>query len=461
MKRWTVPVLLALAAPSSVGACLRGTGEPPTLDAGSQQATAGSCVSVAAARAADGFSLKAAPCVDQGSLGPGQLLLTASGEVLAVAGYDFPLDPNGTFADGWQIRFSHVITTIDRVSLWDNPDMVPTDQSQHGGLLAELDGPWAVDLHANGVGWPYIAGKEQGEAAVAFAVLGSENQNGGAAFPTDGTRLAVGFSLVVPTSKALNVNLDADGLAAYQQMVAKGCTVYYRGTATWMGTANPGVCLPSGDAGPSTGGVGEESEFSLIPPVVDFDFCFRPADPGGLKPGDPETSYVNCDNQDNDPEPPENGEPHLRGIAFKSNTYAVGEITVHTDHPFWESTKHDTPPRFDQFAARAVAASAGDGGVPVVHFEDVRGVDYTGFTDANGNILPWRTCDPHYQDPNAGSRVGQMHFDPVAVPHCVNGDHATGLCDYYDFSKYDQSTQGHWNGADGLCFVQRHYPSPP
>jgi hypothetical protein len=97
----------------------------------------------------------------------------------------------------------------------------------------------------------------------------------------------------------------------------------------------------------------------------------------------------------------------------------------------------------------------------VVHLSDVVGVDYIAFTDRLGNALPWRTCDPNYQNPNGRSRVGQMDFDPVNVPRCLNGDHATGICDYYDFSKYNQSTQGHWNGADGLCFVQRHYPSPP
>jgi hypothetical protein len=104
---------------------------------------------------------------------------------------------------------------------------------------------------------------------------------------------------------------------------------------------------------------------------------------------------------------------------------------------------------------------ASDGGVPTVHFADVKGVNYLAFADKAGNALPWRTCGPNYQNPNEGSRIGQMHFDPVKVPQCTNGDHSTGLCDYYDFSKYDQSTQGHWNGSDGLCFVQRHYPSPP
>jgi hypothetical protein len=32
--------------------------------------------------------------------------------------------------------------------------------------------------------------------------------------------------------------------------------------------------------------------------------------------------------------------------------------------------------------------------------------------------------------------------------------------DYADYMTYNQSTQGHFN-SDGLCFVQRHYPSPP
>jgi hypothetical protein len=461
MKRHapSVRVLAWLPLPF-VAACSSGGSTPHAQTDGG---TAGSCTSVAAAISDAGFSLPVAPCVDTGSLNPGKLLLTASGEILALDGYTFP-SPNGTFADGWAITFTHYIATFDKVSLWTNPDMVPTDQSQHGALVAELDGPWAVDMHLNGPNFPYMNGKEQGERAVAFAVLADENKNGHASFPTDGTRLAVGFSAVQPTPSALNVNLDADGLAAYEYMIQNHCTVYYRGVAQWAGNTNGGLCAAPSDGGAADAastGTGTEPEFALIPQTVQFDLCFKPADLSTLQPGDPETSYVNCDNQDNDPAVGLNGEPHERGIAFPTNTYAVGEVTFHTDHPFWESTKHDTPARFDQFAAQLVGRDAGaDGGVPTVHFEDVIGVDYTGFTDKAGNVLPWRTCDPMYQNPNGGSRVGPMQFDPVTVPHCIGGDHATGLCDYYDFSKYNQSTQGHWNGADGLCFVQRHYPSP-
>ncbi len=149
-------------------ACSSGSSGPPLLDGG--QGSGGGCVSVAVASADSGFTLKPAPCVDQGSLQPGQLLLTASGELLALDGYTFP-DPNGTFADGWRVNFTHYIATFDKVSMWTDPDMVPTDQSQHGPLVAELDGPWAVDMHLNGTAFPYVDGKEQGERAVAFAVI--------------------------------------------------------------------------------------------------------------------------------------------------------------------------------------------------------------------------------------------------------------------------------------------------
>jgi hypothetical protein len=435
-----------LACFSALASCSTSeSGLPPRLDAGHAGTTSG-CHSAASTEAADGgFSLPLAPCIDPASLGPGQLLLTASGEELALrgGGYAFPARNAGdpVFADGWAVSFDHVLATFDQVSLWESPDLVPTDQSQHGALVAEADGPWAIDLSSNGPSFPYVDGKETGERAVAFAVMTSENRNGGAPFPTDGTRLAVGFSLVVATPAALDVNLGAPGLALYQRMVADGCVVLYTGSATWHG--DEGLC---------TG-----APALALPKVVRFDLCFKPRT-GSLQPGDVETRYVNCDNQDNDGPGP-NGEPHPRGVAFKPNTYVTGEVTIHTDHPFWESTQHDTPAHFDQFAARVAGV---DGGVPMVHFEQMAGVDYTGFEDALGNVVPWRICDPNYQNPNGGSRVGQMAFDPTpaGVTHCANGNSSNGFCDYEDFAKYDQSTQGHWSGADGLCFVERAYPSP-
>ena len=467
-------VSASVAGLALVGACGDDTTGPPELVRPGMEGGTGMDSTVADGGSTSGgdagavVNLVANPPVEQGSLQPAQLLLTASGESLAISGYDFPAINAGdpVFADGWEIRFEHFLATFDKVSLWTNPDSNITTQQlgSMSQLVAELDGPWAVDLSQSGPSWPYIDGKEAGERAVAFAVLRNENKNGGAPFPTNGDRLAVGFSAVVATPGALNVNLGPSGLAYYTQMIQQGCVVLYVGQATWKGDQAGGLCVAPTDRGSAGGtdaaapaaGMGREPEFANIPKVVDFDLCFKPH--AALPAGAVETSWINCDNQDNDPAAPLNGEPHQRGIAFKPNTYSTGEVTFHTDHPFWESTKHDTPPHFDQFAAMV---SGGDGGVPTVHLEDTTGEDYTAFEDRQGNVVPWRICDPNYQNPNGGSRLGQMHFDPVSVPHCANGDSTNGLCDYYDFSKYNQSTQGHWNGADGLCFVERAYGSPP
>ena len=111
---------------------------------------------------------------------------------------------------------------------------------------------------------------------------------------------------------------------------------------------------------------------------------------------------------------------------------------------------------FDQFAAR-VAGQLG-AGVPTVTLPMTQGVDYTAYTDALGNRLNWRYCidpptDVHPQF------TGAMAFDPQSVPHATGSNPSTGLRDYYDYATYDQSTQGHLN-SDGLCAVERHYPSP-
>src|SRR5579859_6998892 len=82
----------------------------------------------------------------------GTVQFTASGEVLALGGYAFPpanpMDP--AFADGWEVRFSKLIAVFGKVTLSENPDTSPTDQSQTGKVVAEIDGPWAIDLHKGG-----------------------------------------------------------------------------------------------------------------------------------------------------------------------------------------------------------------------------------------------------------------------------------------------------------------------
>lgn len=381
--------------------------------------------------------------------GAGGILFAASGEVLALTGYAFPPASDGdpAFVDGWDVKFSHLLTTIDTITLSENPDTAPGDPSRVGNVVATVRGPWAVDLSRSDP--TYLAGKGgAGEQAVPLAALKSDAN--GAPLKTDGTRYAFGFDTVPASATAYDVNLDAVATAEYLEMVANGCVVLYEGTATFKGDKSDPYCYP-----PSR---------QSWPDVVKFKFCFKSP-----------TSYLNCQNPDNDPAAAFPNEEHQRGIALKTAASVIGQVTLHTDHPFWDSVLHDAPAHFDQFASRVVVAGDAsdlgpasdasahyDGGamtVPTVTLEMLKGVDYTDFTDSNGTHLAWRYCMAPPTDVHPRFS-GPMSFDPESVPHAINGDPATGLRDYYDFATYDQSTQGHLN-SDGLCWVKRNYPSPP
>src|SRR5450432_1631506 len=138
-----------------------------------------------------------------GDPGPGGILFAASGEVLALTGYPFPPAKGGdpAFVDGWQVDFTRLLVTIDKITLSGNPDFVPGDQAMTGPLVAEADGPWAVDLAHGDPG--YLPGKGgPGEEAAPIAALDNQNKvSGSPAFATDGTRYAFGFDVIAATSE--------------------------------------------------------------------------------------------------------------------------------------------------------------------------------------------------------------------------------------------------------------------
>ena len=377
--------------------------------------------------------LAAAGC---GSSGAGQatspgVVFAASGEVLALTGYAFPpaTPDDVAFVDGWQVLFDRLLVTIDKIKISDNPDKFSGDQSQTDALVAEVDGPWAVDLHRSDPS--YLEGKGgAGEQAVPITTLTNQNKNGGAPFPADGTRFAFGFDIVPAVATATKVNLDAAAETDYDEMVTNQCTVLYVGTAAFKGDKANSDCYPP------------QQMMFPFPDVVEFKLCFKSP-----------TTYANCQNPDNDPAKALGSEEHERGIAFESSQQIVAQIMVHTDHPFWDSILHDAPAHFDQYAARTVGQTQ----PATVTLEDTRGIDYTAYTDAQNHPINWRYCIDPPTDAHP-KFVGAMSFDPETVPHAT--DPGTGLRDYYDFATYNQSTQGHLN-SDGLCFVKRNYPSPP
>jgi hypothetical protein len=356
----------------------------------------------------------------------GPIQFTASGEVLALDGYSFPpaTKDDARFVDGWEIHFMKVLVVFDKVTLSENPDTSPSDQSQTGKVVAEIDGPWAIDLHQPGP----LTGKGGGdEKAYPIEPIANQNRNGNAAFdPT--VRYAFGFDSVAATASAKLLQIAADD-PDYAMMVQNGWNVLYVGTATWQGGAS---CFSSGPA---------SYDFSAIPQKVTFRFGF--ATP---------TTYSNCQNPDNDPAKGLGDEKHERGVQTKENTTTVAQVTFHTDHPFWASFVHDSPAHFDQLAA--LAKKQADN-TYLVTLEDTRGIDYQAFKDANGNPLPWRICDGS-MPPNTNTQMG---FDSLTIKENPAGDPASVMRDYRDYMRYNQSTQGHLN-SDGLCYVARHYLSP-
>jgi hypothetical protein len=301
--------------------------------------------------------------------------------------------------------------------------LAPSDQSRTGNVVASAAGPWAVDLHVPGT---ITAAGGEG-LATPLTLLENQNQRGGAAFSqTD--RYAFGYEVVPATADATIVNFadDAEAQAAYASMIDAQATVTYVGRATFAGKH----CETSDPA----------YDFSRIPRTVPFRLSF--ATP---------TSYVNCQNQDNQGAPLDD-EEYQRGVAIPVNAQALAQITLHLEHVWFSATVHDPPLRFDQLAAQLVD----QGEAAEVTLDSLVGLDPSAFTDASGAALPFRSCD------GSALPVGkQLSFEHGSVALDRGAKPNAALRDYRDFIQYVQSTQGHLNGGEGLCFVNRNYPSPP
>jgi hypothetical protein len=362
------------------------------------------------------------PSEDSNATG-GSVQVQISGEELATDGFLFPDGSEVAIADGWEIEFSRVLVTVGRITLSTDPNRDPSDQSKTGGVVAEANGPWAIDVHQEGD--ETGAGGEG--SAILLTTLTKQNKNGNAPFEAD-REYAFGYQVQTASEDAKVVNFagDAEAEAAYAEMVEQGYTVLYMGTATFKGVD----CRVSDDG----------YDFEAIPLSFDFKLGFNSP-----------THNINCQNQENQGEPFE-GEEYPRGISVTKNKASIAQITMHLDHPFYSDVEHEPALYFDQFAARLVGKEAGY----VLTMDDLVGVDPTAFTDAAGEHLPWRVCDgsalPNQEQ--RGFEVGSVPVDPL-------GSAAEALRDYADYVHYVQSTQGHLNGGEGLCFIERDYPSPP
>ena len=366
-------------------------------------------------------ALFGAGCSDDDEGAAGTIDVQISGENAATDGFLFPTGSDVTFADGWELRFTHVLVTVGNVTISSNPNRSPSDQSATGAAVARVSGPWAVDLGVEGTA-PGAGGEGR---ATPITTIENQNLKGGEPFAAD-EQYAFGFEIVEASADATRLNFDGDveAEAAYGEMIDNGYAMLLVGTATFQGTD----CATSDP----------DYDFSAIPETLEFSLGFTTP-----------TEYVNCQNQENQGAPFD-GEEYPRGIAILPNKAALAQVTLHIEHPWFSDVVHDSDLYFDQMAATLVGKPDGS----TLTMAALEGLDPVAFTDGAGAALPWRVCT------DAALASGQRGFGVGSIPVDPTGDPATSFRDYRDYVHYLESTLGHLNGGEGLCFVRRSYPSP-
>jgi hypothetical protein len=395
-------VTLALAA------LLSGCGDPvpASSDASVTDVGGGTDVVIPAGDAAvlpPTFATPVTAAFTAGTRDARTIQVSISSEELGQQGADYTATPAEgaiVLVDGWELRFARILVTIGNVRL-NQPGTSPSDQSMVGAAVASVPGAFAVDVQKPG---PLTGAGGAPETAIPLAVIRAPAA-GGALDPS--VRYAFSYDAVAATAGAVNVNLDAGGVALYEQMVRRGWSQYVEGTATYRGTTT-----------------GLAPVFAEYPSAVTFRL-------GWAAPA----QYLNCNN-------PDNGSKDMPGVQPSATTSARAQLTFHMDHLFWGALGvEDPPPHFDHFASRAQLV----GGVSVVTLDDLMGVVPTNLVDRMMRPVPDR----------GGQTMGYTPRNPSALSLDLGGN--SSLRDVRDFVTFSARAGGHLN-ADGLCFVR---PSGP
>jgi hypothetical protein len=138
------------------------------------------------------------------------------------------------------------------------------------------------------------------------------------------------------------------------------------------------------------------------------------------------------------------GDEFPRGIQVSATKSTTVQITVHTDHSFWDTLNVEgTPLHFDPIAAQASTYGMPDE-PGLVTIEDLFNVDITGFTTKDGDVLPWRSLVSDYTAP-----TGQMKYD-------ANGTSFKKANSLASYIAYSADAGGHMN-ADGECEIKNNF----
>lgn len=345
------------------------------------------------------FATPVAPAFTASSRDPRTIQVSVSSEELGQQGFDYASMPAAgaiVFVDGWELRFSRILVTLGNIRI-NRPGASTSDRSSVGAAVASVPGSFAVDIQKPG---PLTGAGGAPETAIPLAVIRAPSAGGS----LDTTvRYAFSYDGVPATPGATNVNLDAAGVALYEQMIRRGWSQYIEGTATYRGTTT-----------------GLAPAFADYPTSVTLRL-------GWAAPA----QYINCNN-------PENGGDEMPGVQPSASTAARAQITFHMDHLFWGALGVENPPlHFDQYASRARTTA----GASEVTLDDLQGVVPTNLLDRMMRQVPDRGAQTMGYTPRSASALS---FD-------LGG--TSGIRDLRDFVTFSARSYGHLN-ADGLCFVR-------
>ena len=364
---------------------------------------------------------------------PLSIEVTISGETLGENGLPFvpvtPGDPQ--FVDGWDVKFDKYIVVIGNVRLTPNATQYQDQSMLNTPVSAHKAGPFVIDVHQLATnGFNGFVGADGEEPA--GAIFKWDTQDDGT--PFDSSQLyAFSYDTVPAAYPATQVNLTADDIAIYDTMVQNGWNKYIEATATYVATGSyPDQTIQAKFAA-LAGGTSTQA------PKVHFVFGWHDA-----------TSNLNCIN-------PNNGdmdEANLanRGVQADSNGAVIAQVTIHTDHVFWDKLKQEgTPLRMDYLAAWAPA----DTSVTPLDLGSLA-TKPLATTFADGTPLPDRA--PYLTNPAGAFTSDQT--DPTQVTLDLNGVPSTNIKGLANFMAFSAQSQTHLN-ANGLCYIVGQNSSDP
>jgi hypothetical protein len=370
---------------------------------------------------------------------PLSIEVTISGETLGENGLPFtPVnvgDPQ--FVDGWSVTFEKYIVVIGNVRLSPGATQY-TSQQQLNPVVATKPGPYVIDVHQLATnGFNGFVGADGEEPA--GGIFKWDTQDDGTAFDPS-TLYAFSYDTVPAQYPATQVNFTEDDLAIYDTMVANHWDKYIEARANFVATGKYPDAATEAKFEALAGGVydGSGGDYTT-PPEVHFVFGWNDA-----------TSSINCIN-------PFNGdmdEANLanRGVQPNTNGATVAQVTIHTDHVFWDKLKQEgTPLRMDYIAAWA----GSDTNTTPLDLGTLADKPLA-TTFADGSPLPDRA--PYLNNP-AGTFTSDQ-TNPSQVTLDLNGVTASDISGLSAFMAFSAQSQTHLN-ANGLCYIVGQNASDP